>query len=135
LSGGAAVRIEHVAIWTQDLEGLKDFYVEYFGGQPNDKYVNEKTGFESYFLTFESGARLELMRMDSIPARRCDPIDQYQGLIHFAFSVGSQEAVDQLTKRLHEQGYLIVGEPRTTGDGYYESVALDPDGNRIEITI
>ena len=129
------MRIEHVAIWTQDLEGLKDFYVDFFGGQPNDKYVNARTGFESYFLAFESGARLELMQMASIPAARHDPLEQGQGLIHLAFSVGSREAVDQLTERLRERGYTILGEPRTTGDGYYESVALDPDGNRVEITI
>jgi lactoylglutathione lyase len=129
------VKIEHVAIWTQDLERLKGFYVEFFGGQANDKYANPRTGFESYFVTFDSGARLELMQMASIPAARHDPLEQGQGLIHMAFSVGSREGVDQLTERLRERGYRIVGEPRTTGDGYYESVALDPDGNRVEITI
>jgi lactoylglutathione lyase len=129
------MKIEHVAIWTQDLERLRDFYVEFFCGQPNDKYINVKTAFESYFLTFESGARLELMQQANIPAARPDPIVQGQGLTHLAFSVGSREGVNQLTERLREQGYLIVSEPRTTGDGYYESVALDPDGNRIEITI
>jgi lactoylglutathione lyase len=129
------VKIEHVAIWTKDLERLKDFYVEFFGGQPNDKYVNPRSGFESYFLTFESGARLELMQMANIPLVRPDPIVQGQGLTHLAFSVGSREEVDQLTGRLRERGYRIVGEPRTTGDGYYESVALDPDGNRVEITV
>lgn len=129
------MKIEHVAIWTQDLERLKAFYIEFFGGQANDKYVNPRTGFESYFVTFDSGARLELMQMASIPAARHDPLEQGQGLIHLAFSVGSRERVDQLTERLREQGYRIVGEPRTTGDGYYESVALDPDGNRVEITI
>lgn len=129
------MKIEHVAIWTQDLERLKAFYIEFFGGQANDKYVNPRTGFESYFVTFDSGARLELMQMASIPATRHDPLEQGQGLIHMAFSVGSRERVDQLTERLREQGYRIVGEPRTTGDGYYESVALDPDGNRVEITI
>jgi lactoylglutathione lyase len=129
------VKIEHVAIWTQDLERLKGFYIEFFGGQANDKYVNPRTGFESYFVTFDSGARLELMQMASIPAARHDPLEQGQGLIHLAFSVGSREKVDQLTERLRKQGYRIVSEPRTTGDGYYESVALDPDGNRVEITI
>lgn len=129
------MKIEHVAIWTQDLERLKGFYIEFFGGQASDKYVNPDTGFESYFVTFTSGARLELMQMASIPAARHDPIEQGQGLTHLAFSVGSREKVDQLTERLREGGYRIVGEPRTTGDGYYESVALDPDGNRVEITI
>ena len=129
------MKIEHIAIWTTDLERLKDFYAAFFGGQPNDKYTNPRTGFESYFLTFESGARLELMQMASIPASRYNPVEQHQGLIHLAFSVGSRGAVDRLTERLRERGYTVVGEPRTTGDGYYESVALDPDGNRIEITI
>jgi lactoylglutathione lyase len=129
------MKIEHVALWTHDLERLKDFYVLYFGAQSNDKYMNTKKGFESYFLSFDSGARLEIMQMPSIPASLDDREQQFTGYIHIAVAVGGRETVDTLTEQLRQDGYRVVGEPRTTGDGYYESVVLDPDGNRIEITI
>jgi len=126
------MKIEHVALWTSDLERSKLFYETYFGGQANVKYINPIKQFESYFLTFDDGARLELMQMptiaDSTP-------HQTIGWIHIAMSVGSKLEVDALTERLRHDGYTIEGEPRTTGDGYYESVILDPDGNRIEITV
>lgn len=128
-------KIEHIALWTHDLERLREFYERYFGAAANAKYKNPKTGFESYFLTFESGARLELMQMPNIPRSQDDVMRQFTGYIHLAMGVGSREAVDKLTERLREAGYPVVGEPRTTGDGYYESVVLDPDGNRIEITV
>jgi lactoylglutathione lyase len=127
--------IEHVALWTRDLEALKAFYVHYFGGKANEKYVNPRKNFESYFISFDSGARLELMQMPAIPLSLNDVEAQFTGLIHLAISVGSQLKVDSLTEQLRTNGYRIVGEPRTTGDGYYESVVLDPDGNRIEITV
>ncbi len=130
-----AMRIEHLAIWTADLERLKAFYERYFEGQPGAPYYNPRHEFRSYFLTFASGARLELMQMPSIPASRNDVDAQFTGLIHIAFAVGSAAAVDALTARLRADGYRVVGEPRTTGDGYYESSVLDPDGNRIEITV
>jgi lactoylglutathione lyase len=129
------MNIEHVAVWTKNLEALKDFYVEFFGGTPNSKYTNPKTGFESYFLTFDSGTRLELMSMPSVAVNPNDPEEPYTGYAHSAFSVGSRENVDALTKRLREQGYRVVSLPRETGDGYYESCVLDPDGNRVEITM
>ncbi len=129
------MKIEHLAIWTPDLERLKSFYENYFGAVAGAKYLNSKKQFESYFLSFETGARLEIMKKPDIPANRNDIHDQYRGLIHFAISVGSKERVDSLTNELRAGGFEIVGEPRTTGDGYYESVVLDPDGNRIEITV
>lgn len=128
------MKIEHVAIWTKDIEKLKKFYVDYFDGIAGDKYINTKKHFESYFIKFESGARLEVMQMPTIPSNLNDTINQYIGLIHMAISVGGIEKVNELTDTLRNAGYKVVGEPRHTGDGYYESCILDPDGNRIEIT-
>jgi lactoylglutathione lyase len=128
------MKIEHIAIWTDDLERLKSFYVKYFNAAPGAKYFNPHKKFESYFLSFESGCRLELMRMPELKHAAHDSA-QYIGLTHFAVSVGSREKVDSLTEILRSDGVTITGEPRHTGDGYYESVVLDPDGNRIEITI
>lgn len=129
------MRIEHVAIWTGDLERLKDFYCLYFRAGSGDKYSNPRTGFQSFFLTFDSGARLEIMSMSSVTRAPADPQSQYHGLVHISFSAGSQEAVDELTRRLEKDGYQVFDGPRWTGDGYYESQVSDPDGNRIEITI
>ena len=129
------MKIEHIAIWTSDIERLKLFYTEYFGCTSGSKYINSTKSFESYFLMFDSGCRLEIMQMPSIPLNLNNSFSQYLGLIHFDVSVGSKEKVDELTARLRSDGYEIVGEPRVTGDGYYESRILDPDGNRIEITI
>jgi lactoylglutathione lyase len=128
------IKIEHLAIWTQNLEQLKDFYVTYFGAQANDKYTNPATGFQSYFLSFASGARLELMSRPTVKSSPSVP-EYALGLTHLAFSVGSKEHVDGLTAELREAGYKVIGEPRTTGDGYYESLIADPDGNLVEITI
>jgi lactoylglutathione lyase len=129
------VRLEHAAIWTRDLEGLKQFYERYLGARAGDRYVNSANGFCSYFLEFDDGARLELMQMASIPDSRDDPIAQATGLIHLAFALGSEAAVDELTRRLAADGYRVLDGPRRTGDGYYESAVLDPDGNRIELTV
>ena len=126
------MKIEHVALWTPDLERSRQFYEIYFGGIANRKYINPVKGFQSYFLTFDSGARLELMQMPDIASGISG---QHMGWIHIAISVGSKSTVDALTRQLGADGYTIVGEPRTTGDDYYESVVLDPDGNRIEITV
>lgn len=127
--------IEHLAIWCKDLEAMKDFYVKYFAAKPNEKYHNPRNQFSSYFLSFEKGPRLELMQMPEIPDNVNDVMAQFSGLIHFAVSVGSEEAVNSLTEQLRKDGVTIVGEPRKTGDGYYESAVLDPEGNRIEITV
>lgn len=129
------MKIEHVAIWTFGLERLKLFYETYFRAKAGEKYVNEKKGFESYFLDFGDGCRLEIMQMPGIPLSANDSYKQFTGLIHIAIAVGDREKVDHLTETLRKDGYEVIGEPRTTGDGYYESVILDPDGNRIEITI
>jgi lactoylglutathione lyase len=126
------MRIEHVALWTLDLDRMKDFYIRYFDGQQNGKYRNANTGFESYFLSFRSGARLELMTRTELGAKQ---EGLSLGYAHLAFSLGTQEAVRQLTEKLRSEGYIVVSEPRTTGDGYYESVIQDPEGNLVEITV
>ncbi len=129
------VKIEHVAIWTKNLERLKEFYETYFQGKAGDKYVNAGKQFESYFLTFSCGARLELMQMPAIAESLADKNTQFTGYAHLAFSVGDKEQVDTLTAVLQKNAYQIVDGPRFTGDGYYESCVLDPDGNRVEITV
>lgn len=122
--------IHHIAIWTFRLEEMKEFYTRNFNGTSNEKYINPKKGFESYFLRFEGGTDLELM---SRPDVQNLPIEENRlGLTHLAFAFDSREAVLQQTELLRSAGYSIVGEPRTSGDGYFESVVLDPDGNRIE---
>ncbi len=126
--------IEHIAIWCRDLERTKTFYETYFGAKSNEKYINPKKKFESYFLSFDHGPRLELMQMAGIAEKQSDVYAQFMGLTHFAISVGSEVEVNQLTERLRTDGYEVVGEPRWTGDGYYESVVFDPEQNRIEIT-
>ncbi len=129
------MKIEHLAIWVQDLEKMKSFYEKYFDGKAGDKYHNPTKNFTSYFLSFNSGCRLELMHKPTIPKNLNDFISEYIGIIHFAISVGSKEKVDALTNQLRNDNFKVVGEPRTTGDGYYESVILDPENNRIEITV
>ncbi|MGH2592464.1 MAG: VOC family protein [Anaerolineae bacterium] len=126
------MHIAHVALWTNDLERLKSFYETYFGAHAGEKYVNSRKRFESYFLTFASGARLELMRKPDLIERSDTPL---AGYTHLAFSVGSKQQVDELTAQLQATGCRVVDGPRYTGDGYYESSVLDPDGNPIEITI
>jgi lactoylglutathione lyase len=127
--------LEHVAIWTNDLEVLREYYTKYFGGVANDKYTNAKTNFESYFLTFEWGARLELMTRPSIPSNTNDTVtEQHLGIIHLAFGVASVEEVDKKAQELQNDGFKILSGPRKTGDGYYEFETLDPDQNRVEVT-
>lgn len=129
----ADMQIEHLAIWTYQLEVLKDFYLQYFGGTIDEHYRNREKDFESYFLSFERGCRLELMQMPGIAKAENDVSKQFTGLIHFAFSATSPAMVDALTEKLESDGFNVVSQPRTTGDGYYESVVLDPDQNRVEI--
>jgi len=127
--------LEHVAIWTEDLEALKEYYCKYFKGESNDKYTNSTKGFQSYFLTFQSGARLELMSMPGIPSNANDRVKaQHLGLIHLAFGVNTPEEVDEMARILKSAGFPILSGPRRTGDGYYEFETLDPDNNRLEVT-
>lgn len=127
------MRIEHIAIWSKNIDQLKEFYTQFFGATANNRYINEKKQFESYFLSFSGGARLELMQMPTIPENLNNSEQQYLGLIHLAIEVGGRDKVLELTEQLRRDGYTIVSEPRTTGDGYFESCILDPDGNRVEI--
>jgi lactoylglutathione lyase len=127
------MKIEHVALWTTKLEVMRDFYVTYFGGRAGEKYVNPKKNFESYFISFSEGSRLEIMHSPDVPQSLDDVYQQFTGYIHMAFAVATQGEVDSLTNTLNNDGYQVVGMPRLTGDGYYESCVLDPDGNRVEI--
>ena len=128
------MRIDHVALWTHDLERCKRFYVSYFGATAGSGYVNPAKGFESCFLSFSDGARIEVMTTTLLTPVVVEPGAQRMGLTHLAVSLGSETLVDELTQRLKNDGYPVLDGPRRTGDGYYESVVLDPDGNRIEIT-
>ena len=126
------MRIEHIAIWTNKLEEMKDFYCKYFNGNSNEKYINTKIGFESYFIKFDEGARLEIMKMTGVN-EALEEGKEIIGITHIAFKVDGKEEVNKLTEALRCDGYTVVGEPRTTGDGYYESIVLDLEGNRIEL--
>ena len=128
-------RIEHIALWTPDVERLASFYAEYFGATVGTKYSNPTKGFESRFLTFQGGARLELMKTSTLRPVAHEPGVQRMGITHLALSLGSESRVDELTATLREAGFTIADGPRRTGDGYYESVVLDPDGNRLELTV
>lgn len=128
------IKIEHVAIWVKDIEKMREFYCQYFGGKSNSKYVNEKKGFSSYFISFDTGARLEIMHSIHLDNALIGDGDAHLGLIHLAITVGSVIRVDELTAKLRNDGYTLLSEPRTTGDGYYESCVLDPENNQIEIT-
>ncbi len=129
------MHIEHLAMWVKDLERMKGFYCRYFNATANKKYINEKKQFQSYFLSFNAGPRLELMQMPSVPGSKDDVYDQFTGFIHFAVSLGSKLKVDEMTECFRRDGFEVIDEPRTTGDGYYESVILDPEKNRIELTV
>ena len=126
------MRIEHVAIYVNDLEATKDFFVKYFNATSNEGYHNKTTDFRSYFLSFDDGARLEIMNK---PQMKDDEKSLNRtGFVHIAFSLGSKKAVDELTEKLKDDGYKIISEPRTTGDEYYESCIIGIEGNQIEIT-
>lgn len=129
------MRIEHVALWTTDLERLRSFYEQHLGARAGACYTNPRTMFRSYFLTFGAGARLELMQRPDVGGQSGQSGQEIAGYAHLALSVGSIEQVDRLTERLRAAGCPLISGPRRTGDGYYESVILDPDGNRIEITV
>ncbi len=127
------MKIEHVAMYVNDLAGAKDFFVRYLGAKANDGYHNPRTDFRSYFLTFDDGARLEIMHKPQME----DPEKTLNrtGFVHLAFSVGSKEKVDSLTAQLQQDGYNVISGPRTTGDGYYESCVVAIEGNQIELTV
>lgn len=127
------MRIEHIAMYVNDLEGAKDFFVRYFEAVPNQGYYNKNTDFRSYFLSFAEGTRLEIMNKPGM--QDSEKTLNRTGLIHIAFSLGSKQAVDDLTRRLRQDGYTVVTGPRTTGDGYYESCVIGFEGNQIEITV
>lgn len=129
------MQISHFALWVNDLERVKSFYERYFGAQANAKYVNERKQFQSYFLTFAGGPSLELMQRPDIRPLDRAPGQEFLGYAHLAVAVGSTTAVDGLTARLVADGYRHIDGPRWTGDGYYESAIVDPEGNRIEITV
>jgi len=125
------MRIDHIAIWTKNLELMKNFYVQYFNGHSNEKYTNPLKNFESYFISFENGTRIELMHKTTV--LKSNYLNELLGLTHIAFNLGSKDAVITLTETLRKNGHRIINEPRTTGDGYFESVVLDIEGNRIEL--
>ncbi len=127
------MKIEHIAMYVADLEAAKDFFVKYLGGKSNDGYHNPKTDFRSYFISFDDGARIEIMNKPDL--YEADKQLNRTGYIHIAFSVGSKEKVDEMTVRLKSAGYEVISGPRTTGDGYYESCIVGIEGNQIEITI
>lgn len=127
------MRVEHVALYVNDLEATRDFFINYLEGHSNDGYHNSCTGFSSFFISFDDGARLEIMNK---PGMADAPKEiSRTGYAHIAFSVGSKDRVDQLTARFKEDGYEIISGPRTTGDGYYESCIVAIEENLIEITI
>ncbi|MDD6209336.1 MAG: VOC family protein [Bacteroidales bacterium] len=130
------MKINHIAIWTERLEEMKNFYTTYFNAKSSEKYINPAKGFESYFLRFDDDTAIEIMKMAGIVRNPGDP-DKVStiGLCHFSISVGSKERVCSLTEKLRDDGHEITGEPRTTGDGFFESVVNDIDGNSVEITV
>jgi len=133
------MKIEHVAIWVKDIDKVCEFYRKYFGGVVHPIYHNPAKQFTSRFVTFDDGARLEIMHRLDIDVESGEMFHvkqlEHLGYAHLSFSVGSKEEVDRLTQQMSSDGIQVVGQPRTTGDGYYESVVLDPEGNRVEITV
>ena len=126
------MKIEHIAMYVNDLERAREFFIKYFGAKSNDGYHNPTKKFRSYFLTFDGEARLEIMHKSEMTDD--DKAINRTGFIHVAFSVGSKDKVDELTSNLKADGYEVISGPRTTGDGYYESCIVDIEGNQIEIT-
>ena len=126
------MKIEHIAIWVKDLEKIRSFYEKYFGVTSSDLYHNQNTGFKSYFLTFDDGARIEIMSKSDINKEKQE---NAFGYAHASISLGSKEKVNEYTETFRKDGYKIVSETRTTGDGYYESVISDPENDLIELTI
>jgi len=128
------MKINHIGIWVEHLEEMMQFYVDFFDANPGPMYTNSKKQFSSYFLSLDDDCRIELMKSTAIEFQNKSE-KQHIGYAHLAFSVGSKEAVDELTEKLRAAGFKVMGEARTTGDGYYESTVLDPEGNTLEITV
>ncbi len=127
------MKIEHVALYVNDLEKARSFFMKYLSAKSNDGYHNPKSDFRSYFLSFDDGTRLEIMHkpgMSDLPKELART-----GYAHIAFSVGSKEKVDALTATLKADGYEVISGPRTTGDGYYESCIVAVEGNQVEVTV
>lgn len=127
------MKIEHIAMYINDLEKARSFFMQYLGAKSNEGYHNPRTDFRSYFLSFDDGARLEIMNKPGMKDE--EKAQARTGYIHIAFSLGSKEHVDALTKKLREDGYEVISGPRTTGDGYYESCIIGIEGNQIELTV
>lgn len=126
------MRIEHIAMYVNDLEAARNFFVKYFNATSNEGYHNKTTDFRSYFLSFDDGARLEIMKKPQM--EDVEKTLTRTGYSHIAFSLGSKEAVDELTEKMKADGYNVISGPRTTGDGYYESCIVGIEGNQVEIT-
>lgn len=127
------MKIDHIAMYVNDLEQARNFFIKYFGAHSNSGYTNNITGFKSYFLSFDEGSRLEIMNISNM--LDSEKFIKRTGFIHIAFSLGSKEKVDELTEQLRNDGYKVHSGPRTTGDGYYESCIIDFEGNQIELTV
>lgn len=127
------MKIEHIAMYVNDLESARDFFLKYFSGKSNSGYHNKETDFRSYFISFDDGTRLEIMK--KLEMTDAEKMVNRTGYAHIAFSVGSKEKVDDLTAVLKNDGYKVLSGPRTTGDGYYESCIIVIEGNQIEITV
>ena len=127
------MKIEHIAMYVEELDSARAFFEKYFEGTSNDGYYNAKTGLRTYFISFKDGTRLELMSRPDMSIQ--EKSLRQNGYIHLGFSVGSKEKVDELTQRLLEDGYYVISGPRITGDGYYESCVLGPENNQVEITV
>ena len=128
------MKIEHVAVWAKDPEKMKEFYVRFFDGKASDIYHNPNTGFSSYFITFQTGTRLEIMNKPNLTYNEGNA-SLTARYAHLAFAVGSKEKVEALTEKMRNNACLVISEPRTTGDGYFESCVADPEGNPVEITV
>lgn len=127
------MRIEHVALWVADIDRVCAFYERFFGARIGPLYENPAKGFTSRFLSIAEGARIEVMH-----TTRLSPVEhaagaQRMGLTHLALKLDSEAAVDQVTAAIRAAGHEVLDGPRRTGDGYYESVVLDPEGNRVEL--
>ena len=129
------MKIDHIALWVHNLEEMRVFYEKYFIAESGDMYFNEKKGLKTYFLTFDDGFRIEIMQIPGLLSIDKKEIRNYEGYCHLAISLGSEQEVNRVTGMFKNDGFTILDGPRWTGDGYFESVILDPENNRIELTV